>query len=156
MYYALIFDKISNFINQLSDSSKAIESAKKLLADTTLHSKLLELKYYEFLPITISKLEASGLSVSDQLQLFNNVKEKLNGNVLKKFQKCVEKNLDLLEFTSANKSFNHKSKITYAPLTSVDVERSFSTYKHILRDNRVSFTPDNLDKYNIIHFNSFL
>jgi hypothetical protein len=35
----------------------------------------------------------------------------------------------------------------YAPLTSVDVERSFSIYKTILADNRMSFTPENLEMY---------
>ncbi|KAF7632969.1 hypothetical protein Mgra_00007615, partial [Meloidogyne graminicola] len=35
----------------------------------------------------------------------------------------------------------------YAPLTSCDVERSFSTYKNILSDNRQSFTPQNLEFY---------
>ena len=35
----------------------------------------------------------------------------------------------------------------YAPLTSCDVERSFSRYKSILTDNRTSFLPDNLEKH---------
>jgi hypothetical protein len=35
----------------------------------------------------------------------------------------------------------------YAPLTSCDVERSFSRYKSILTDNRTSFLPQNLEKH---------
>ncbi|KAF0756508.1 Dimer Tnp hAT domain-containing protein [Aphis craccivora] len=34
----------------------------------------------------------------------------------------------------------------YAPITSVDIESSFSTYKNIVSDNRVSFTTKNLGK----------
>jgi len=45
----------------------------------------------------------------------------------------------------------------YAPITSVDVDyvkSSFSMYKNILADNRVSFTTVNLGKYNMVN-NSF-
>lgn len=42
----------------------------------------------------------------------------------------------------------------YAPLTSVDVERSFSTYKTLLADNRKSFQFENLRKYLIVQCNS--
>jgi hypothetical protein len=37
--------------------------------------------------------------------------------------------------------------LKYAPMTSCDVERSFSIYKNILTDNRTKFTPENLEKY---------
>ena len=42
----------------------------------------------------------------------------------------------------------------FAPLTSRDVERSFLTYKSVLSDNRMSFTPKNLEKYLICVCNS--
>jgi hypothetical protein len=35
----------------------------------------------------------------------------------------------------------------FAPLTSCDVERSFSVYKAILSDNRTNFTPEHLEQY---------
>lgn len=41
----------------------------------------------------------------------------------------------------------------YAPITSVDVERSFSMYKNILAPNRMSFNESNLAKYMVV--NSF-
>ena len=43
----------------------------------------------------------------------------------------------------------------YAPLTSCDVERSFSTYKSILVDKRKSFKLENLEMYMICHCNAF-
>ena len=42
----------------------------------------------------------------------------------------------------------------YAPITSVDVERSFSMYKNILAPNTMSFNKNNLTKYMVL--NSFL
>jgi hypothetical protein len=59
----------------------------------------------------------------------------LNGN--------LDENLDI----PANILYRFK----YAPVTSVDVERSFSTYKNILSDRRTSFTPENLEYYMISH-----
>ncbi|KAF0768273.1 Dimer Tnp hAT domain-containing protein [Aphis craccivora] len=41
----------------------------------------------------------------------------------------------------------------YAPITSVNVESSFSIHKNILSDNRVSFITENLGKYMVV--NSF-
>lgn len=38
-----------------------------------------------------------------------------------------------------------------APITSVDVERSFSSYKHILSDRRQNFLPENIEKHLIIN-----
>jgi len=38
-----------------------------------------------------------------------------------------------------------------ASIMSVDVERSFSIYKTIITDRRTNFTPENLEKYIIVH-----
>lgn len=40
----------------------------------------------------------------------------------------------------------------YVPITSVDVERSFSVYKTILSNNRRSFVFENIRKYLIIQY----
>jgi hypothetical protein len=42
----------------------------------------------------------------------------------------------------------------YAPITSCDVERSFSRYKTILSDNSSSFLFDNLKMHVMIHCNT--
>jgi hypothetical protein len=41
-------------------------------------------------------------------------------------------------------------KFKYAPLTSVDVERSFSNFKNLLSDPRRSFSVQNIEKHLII------
>jgi len=43
----------------------------------------------------------------------------------------------------------------FAPITSVDVERSFSKYKNVLTDNRRSFTFDNIKYAPIVQCNDF-
>ena len=48
-------------------------------------------------------------------------------------------------------------KITsFAPIVSVEVERSFSLYKNLLRDNGQSFTESNLKMFHNIQFKSFM
>ena len=42
----------------------------------------------------------------------------------------------------------------FAPITSVDVERSFSTYKNILSDNRRSLVFENIKHYIIVQCNA--
>ena len=42
----------------------------------------------------------------------------------------------------------------YAPITSVEVERSFSTLKAVLGERRRSMTPSNIEKLIVAHFNS--
>ena len=38
----------------------------------------------------------------------------------------------------------------------MDVERSFSMYRDILTDKRTNLSDDNIEKYNIVYYNSFL
>jgi hypothetical protein len=42
----------------------------------------------------------------------------------------------------------------YAPIASVDVERSFSKYKNVLADNRRSFTFENLRMFTVFYFST--
>jgi len=51
------------------------------------------------------------------------------------------------ELQEANGEFYMK----YAPITSVDVERSFSMYTNILAPNRMSFKESNLAKYTVVN-----
>lgn len=62
-----------------------------------------------------------------------------------------EKEIDI-EIMNPSDSVN----IQYAPLVSCDVERTFSSYKSIYRDNRKSFLFENLKKYVFINVNKNL
>ena len=42
---------------------------------------------------------------------------------------------------------NMISALKFAPMTSTDVERSFSIYKTVLAENRMNFKPENLERY---------
>lgn len=62
-----------------------------------------------------------------------------------KLQSSLAKNPDLDTFTSNTNPIEFKNKVNYAPLVSVDVERSFPTFKIILADNRRSPMPEDLE-----------
>jgi hypothetical protein len=49
---------------------------------------------------------------------------------------------------------NFLNYFKYASITSVDVERTFSLYKHILSNRRYNFQELNLEMYIIKNFNS--
>lgn len=52
-----------------------------------------------------------------------------------------------------NLSINDLVYNKYAPVNSVDVERSFSMFKVLLADNRQSFQFENLKKHLIVQYN---
>jgi len=68
------------------------------------------------------------------MDVIEEVKENLSGFALVKFENNLKKNPDLLKFVSKYNSLEFRVKTSEAPLVSVEVERSFSTYKAILTD----------------------
>ncbi|PSN54979.1 hypothetical protein C0J52_02321 [Blattella germanica] len=46
---------------------------------------------------------------------------------------------------------NHIHLFKYAPVTSCEVERSFSLYKNIICDRRQNLTPENMEKYPVAY-----
>ncbi|KAF0722690.1 Uncharacterized protein FWK35_00023348, partial [Aphis craccivora] len=59
-----------------------------------------------------------------------------------------------LEGIPENLTSNDLLHYKYAPITFVDVERSFSRYKHLLTDNRCSMLFENLYKLLIVQCNN--
>jgi hypothetical protein len=114
----------------------------------------------------IKKLETQGLSMNESAMIFNKVYEALEdtpgqiGVVLReKYRYVVANNPDISTISKIGTvldgenvpnftmSPNLLAHYKYAPLTSCDVERSFSRYKSILTDNRTSFLSQNLEKH---------
>lgn len=90
----------------------------------------------------------------------NSLSEKVRG----KLNAVLYKNPCLEEIKKVNAFINGTSQILpeevsaemapnfkFCPVTSVDVERSFSAYKLVLSDKRHKFAPENLEKYVIVY-----
>jgi hypothetical protein len=155
-YYADNYSKVKNFIEDLNDSSQAIIAVKNVIKSQSLENQLLGLKEMKFLTEAITSLEEQNLKTCRQMEILNDVKSKLNGKCLKKLEKSLTKNPDIIWFTSDERDYEFKSNTKYAPLVSCDIERSFSIYKDILSDKRQNMSLDTIEYLNVICFNAFL
>lgn len=156
-YYIENYDLIYSFIRQLKDeNNSAIKKAKELISKNDLKNQLLQLSAFKFLPERITELQKSSLKMSEQLEILEGVKKNLSGIYLDKLNNSLLKNPDLVRFTSEDNSMDHRIKSVFAPLVSVEVERSFSTYKIILTERRFNLSESNIEKLLVVQFNSFL
>jgi hypothetical protein len=117
-------------------------------------------------------LEKNGLPLTDSIKIVENVftsLEKSPGPVaavaLKKLEDVTEKNpgykflLELARIFRGEDVPEHDTKMEeiyykFAPITSCEVERSFSKYKSILVDNRQCFKVENLEQYLVCNVNT--
>jgi len=183
IYYCEHFRTIRHVVSCLDENdADSIKKAKLCIVKSGLEADLAFIKSnFEVLTKAIIELQTKNVSLSGSLAVVENVKQKfflLKGNrgklVLTKLQKVFEKNngLRILEKISKILDGEYDSNLDdfsefpddyssddivyfkYAPITSVDVERSFSAYKTILSDNRRSFVFENLRKHLIIQCNN--
>ncbi len=177
VFFATHFEQFSAVIAALpDDGSKYVANVKSVLKSRTLPSDLAFINsYLHSLPEAIKKLETRGLSLNSQLAIVEDVRSQVSripgsrGGILKK--KCdyiFTKNAGLSILIDVNDSFLHAtsppamspailSSLTYAPLVSVEVERSFSEYKAILTEKRLSLTNQNVEMHIVVqHNNKFL
>lgn len=170
LYYAENYDSVKNVILNLPNDSVTITRVKTLFeSDVSIENLNFIQKYFNELPSVITVLETRGLSLTKSFETFDNFVYSLEtipgdfGARLREYVKELklknpgykelnEIRLALLE----NNTSNLHSDIefySYAPVSSVEVERSFSVYKSILSDRRHQLTVDNLEKLLIINWN---
>lgn len=155
IFYGENFDKTVDFFKELENKSEAIKKVKKIIQRRDFKDEIVALHKFKFIPDFILKLETQGLKISEQTEVLDTLKKKLTGPSLAKLNSSLDKNPGFKSFTE-NDSVEFCIKTKYAPLVSVDVERSFSSYKALLRDNRQRFIPENIEQHLVIQFNSFL
>ena len=126
---------------------------------TELEDQLYVLYQFKFLVETIEKLERKSQEMTAQVELLDDVKDKrmsmTNKRYSEKLKNSLAKNPDLLEFIG-NKDLGFRIKTTFAPLTSVEAERSFSMYKAMLSDNRLRLEEKAIEHLLVIRYNSAL
>lgn len=133
--------------------------------------------YLSFLVEIIKKLETQNILLSESICLISELEEKINIiprpkgatlktklndifsknkglKILRKINKVLLGETEAVELDENYQDSNILSSFKFALITSVDCERSFSIYKHLLTDRRHSFTEDKLEHHLIIHFNN--
>ena len=160
------FDAVKDQICKMNDKDMAaIPTCKALLEDEEM---MKELKWVAenlaFLPKTIKALEEEGLTVEQAFGLFEDAKEKVrklpgpHGPILlEKFEDVSLRNPDietLGEIARSRKMGYELSQdlkdLKWCPTTSVDLERSFSSYDKVLTKERHNLKPDNIGKIMIV------
>lgn len=175
IFYARNFDVIKSFVLNLPDEAVSIKDCKKVLLLQDLHEQLkfIDTNFAQVLP-TIKFLEQQNIELASSFQRIESLYERLRSieaPISKKLQQkidaVVHRNPDfhILKQISANsftdegisqKYSNLVSVYSFAPVTSCDVERSFSRFKDILTSKRNNFTEDNFEKYAVIQsFNAY-
>lgn len=179
MYYCEHFKTIKKVVNMLdADDALAIEKVKQIICDKNVQSNLIFIHTnYGFLISAINSLETRGTPLVEEIQIVDNVIKKLKeikvpkGVIIyNKLEQVVEKNEGFKILSTISKVMSGEETTTddlpedlqisdfihfkYAPISSVDVERSFSLYKNMLADNRRSFVFENLSKSLVVNCNS--
>jgi len=179
IYYANNFESVKTVINSFeSEASQSIKAAQGVMGLPKLKRELALIKQkYECLSVALTAIQKQGLPLSEGLEIFFNIGIGLekthsqNASVCQKFQEITQKNKGLHILSDISKSLNDSkaevcefvqslspkelSAYAFAPITSCDVERSFSSYNVVLSDNRQSFTFESLKQHVIIKCNDF-
>jgi len=163
-FYAENFDKISKFLEELGASdaghtSEAVAIAKHLSINKDVKVELLAVHKFQFIIKYIKMLQENGLPKATQWDILQSIRTSLDGFSKEKLENSLLKNPDIVEvadpqFYGSDLEFSTRTQ--FAPLVSVDVERSFSEYKATLVPNRESFTFENIEMVMIVKSNSFL
>jgi hypothetical protein len=126
---------------------------------------------FGWIPHSIKKMETAGLSLQESMDILENAEVKLSAvqgetgeKVYRKFQAVLKRNPAYSTFMALSKILDGEDTdppedispgkfhlLKFAPVTSCDVEMSFSAYKRILSDLLLSMTAENTEKYLVVH-----
>jgi len=178
-YYCDDFDTFFGVMQTFdTNDASSVNITRTLMEDPTIKNDLIFIKtHFGFLVDKITRLEKQGVLLTDSILIVEEVKAKIfqvPGNVGKSIQTKLDSVYDKNHgLNTISNILAGKSHVTiqdlevelttsdlpyfkYAPVSSTDVERSFSKFKMLLSDNRKKFTFDNLKKTLIIQCNSQL
>lgn len=169
------FEGIKSVFESLNDDSACVQTCKELLNLNSVKNDLTFIQvHFSNLVRAITNLEASNLTLIQSLDIVKTIISELTniqgekGMIIKtKVTQLYQKNkgYQVMEKIGLVQSGNNEEQLPEnltpslvadmknAPLTSVDVERSFSLYKYILTDRRTNLTPEHMEQYIIV--NSF-
>lgn len=154
--------------------SIAVEKCINIFKDPTISNKLATVNSnFTFIALAIEKLENRSLSLEESVNIIYDVKNKLKitsasnslvkQKVNEKLDTVLKNNPGFTKLQAINNILNGDfskpvdmdpdtiCKFKYAPITSCEVERTFSFYKHVLSDRRQNLTVENLEKYMVVY-----
>lgn len=173
LFYGENFDSIKQVVDQFDDSdAAAIMSSKQAFQDESIKRNIAVIRtHFCNIPHYIEQLETKNLPLFKSMEILQKMVEQMQAlpdtiseNIRLKLDSVLSKNPSLEAIKQINAYINGTGQILpqeissdmapyfkFCPVTSVDVERSFSAYKLILSDKRHKFTVDNLEKIIIVY-----
>lgn len=173
VYYAQHFESVKKVLESLiGEDSASVRKAKELFEDLEVKNGLVFIsRHFSHLPGPIT----SGVPLDEAQSTFERgftelkeVPTPVGKKVALYAQSIVSRNRSYMSITDINNVYGNDntdgpvsiqlpvralSAFKYAPVTSCDVERYFSRYRNILRDNRRSFLMENLRKTVVVNCN---
>lgn len=150
------YNKIKSFLNILSEKVE-INLLIERLEREKLFEELEMLKNHFFLISTISQLESSSLSTENQIEILKEAisKTAINSTTAQILNRLILKNCDLSFFFNFNSITCHEEdkEYSFVPLSTADVERSFSGLKFLMDDKRRHLKVENLEALLALYFN---
>jgi hypothetical protein len=176
-YYSKHYDEVKRVLNTFSPTeAQSIRKAKRAFGNANIKSDLNFIaNHLMTIPNAIKKLQDAKLSISDSLkivhetyrdvsklnlsvkgkQIYDKLKLVLNKNsgysTLKIINELVQGKEIELQSQTSRASIDSYKKFKYAPITTVDVERSFSSLKWIFTARRRRLTVPNIEKILIVY-----
>jgi hypothetical protein len=166
LYYQNYWTEIIGIIDTLDEKEAvSIQKVKVLITDADVERQLIKVaSNFGFLVGTLNALQKSNAQLKDALKLVDDVIIKFGqlGNEFpipkEKLDLVLQKNQEYLQLNQITKFLNENGSkpiqcelsacelaaLKYAPIISTAVERTFSMYNSFMRDNRSSFTDENL------------
>ena len=117
------------------------------------HDQLNFVHNHYFLVLSITQLKSQNFPLEKQIEIIDEVRNKLSSIYSEKFKKILNKNPDYFQMIKDIKD-DYLPINKYLPLTTYSVERSFSYLKLLLEPNRTSLSEENMEKYLFIFFNN--
>jgi hypothetical protein len=174
IYYSTNFDAFRSVVDAFDgEDAAAIEATQALLQKNQVRNDLAFIaSHLHNLSTTITKLEERNLPLTSALEIFQAEVERIESipgqkglRICSKLNSVVQRNNELETLKKIARVLAGETDVDvrrspailanykYAPVTSVDVERSFYKLKNILSDNRQSFAFDSLRKFVVVNCN---
>ncbi|KAB0805335.1 hypothetical protein PPYR_02305 [Photinus pyralis] len=171
-YYSTYINQFEEVVTQFdAEATQSVKNCVNIFQNKKLRQDLAFLKgNYTFICTVIAKLEKQSVPLVESTGIIQDFKEQIQavpgqlGRVVHgKLQDVFNKNSGFEVLLKVARVLQGEfvedldidttivPKFKFAPITSVDVERSFSTLKNILSERRRNLTMQHLEQFAIIH-----
>lgn len=153
IFLFIYYEDVKRYIATISaEDNLGISESLMLMHDPATMDELITLNELSFLPASIKRLEAHGLTIDEQKSIIDSAMERLKDPFKAKLMSLLANNPSYVDIFGL-KDLEDRRIFKYAPLVSVDVERSFSSIRLIDSDRRQHFTAEHLKQHAIAYFN---